>query len=162
LLSLANIFLRKVIKQSVPLASELAASLRMVVARLHRILRQQAMGDLTLTQLSCLAVVGREGPLPIGDVAVRENLAAPTVTKVIVNLETRGLVQRLTDPADRRVSLIAATTTGNELLDQIRRRRTAYLNRRLARLDPDDLAKIHAALPILERLANEESEGGER
>ncbi len=136
--------------------NELSARLRQTVARLQRILRQQAMGGLNLTQISCLATIGREGPLPLGEVASRENLSAPFITKIVTKLEDLGLVERATVPGDRRVSLVSTTNAGKALLEEVRTRRTAYLNRRLSRLDSREIEALVAALPILERLASED------
>lgn len=136
--------------------NELSARLRQTVARLQRILRQQAMGGLNLTQISCLATIGREGPLPLGEVASRENLSAPFITKIVTKLEDLGLVERAAVPDDRRVSLVATTNSGKALLEEVRTRRTAYLNRRLSQLDSSEIEALIAALPILERLATED------
>lgn len=135
-----------------------AARLRLVVARLHRILRQQAMGGLRLTELSCLALVGRLGPMPLGEIATRENLSAPTITKTIARLEAKGYISRLADPSDRRVSLISLSAKGMALIEEVRSRRTAYLNQRLQQLDNSQLAALVNALPILEALTTEDDE----
>jgi DNA-binding MarR family transcriptional regulator len=114
------------------------------------------MGGLNLTQISCLATIGREGPLPLGEVASRENLSAPFVTKIVTKLEDLGLVERAAVPGDRRVSMVSTTSDGKALLEEVRTRRTAYLNRRLSRLDSHEIEALIAALPILERLATED------
>lgn len=135
---------------------EAAARLRLVVARIHRILRQQATGGLGLAELSCMALINRRGPLPLGEIAARENLSAPTVTKTIARLERRGYIDRLSDPADRRVSLISLSPKGRALVEDVRSRRTAYLNKRLQELDASEMSTLLKALPILEALANED------
>jgi DNA-binding MarR family transcriptional regulator len=139
--------------------SEVAARLRLAVARLQRIVRQQAMGGLNLAEGSCLAIIDRHGPLSLSDVASRENLSAPTVTKIATRLEGQGLIERLTDPTDRRVSLVSVSKRGAALLDQLRSGRTAYLHRKLRELSTDDLNRLLAALPVLESLATEHEEG---
>ena len=139
-------------------SSDVAARLRLAVARLQRIVRQQAMGGLNLAEGSCLAVIDRHGPLPLSDVASRENLSAPTVTKIVTRLESQGLIERLGDPLDRRVSLVSVSKHGAALLDGLRSSRTAYLHRRLRQLSDDDLARLLAALPVLESLATEHTE----
>ncbi|MGH8928953.1 MAG: MarR family winged helix-turn-helix transcriptional regulator [Acidimicrobiia bacterium] len=134
---------------------EVAARLRLAVARLQRIVRQQSMGGLNLAEGSCLAVIDRQGPLPLTEIASRENLSAPTITKIVTRLENRGLIERLSDPADRRVSLISISKAGKTLIERIRSERTAYLNRRLGELESQDLDRLLAVLPVLEALASE-------
>ena len=138
--------------------SDVAARLRLAVARLQRIVRQQAMGDLNLAEGSCLAIIDRHGPLSLSDVASRENLSAPTITKIVTRLENRGLIERLADPTDRRVSMVAVSKNGAALLGRIRSSRTAYLHRKLRELSDDDLNRLLDALPVLEALATEHTE----
>src|SRR5688500_2567507 len=89
--------------------SEVAARIRLALARLQRILRQQAMGGLNLAVGSCLAIIAHHGSLSLSDVASRERLSAPTITTIFTRLESRGLIERLTDSSDRRVSLVAVS-----------------------------------------------------
>lgn len=136
--------------------TDLSSRLRLAVARLQRILRQQAMGGLNLTQLSCLATVRREGPLSLGELATREKLSAPLITKVVKKLEGASLVTRKPGANDRRVSIVSATSKGAALLDEVRDRRTAYLNRRLSNLSAEEIAALLVAIPIIERLTADE------
>ena len=148
--------------RQIPDTVDAAARLRLVVARMHRILRQQTTGGLSLTELSCLALVSRLGPMPLGEIAVQENLSAPTVTKTIARLEAKGYIDRLGDPSDRRVSLISLSARGIALVEEVRSRRTAYLNQRLRQLEASEMATLLEALPILEGLTREETEGQSR
>ena len=145
--------------KSVTATSDVAARLRLAVARLQRIVRQQAMGGLNLAEGSCLAIIDRHGPLSMSEVASRENLSAPTITKIVTRLESQGLIERLGDPADRRISLVAVSREGAALLERLRSSRTAYLHRKLSELSDEDLNRIVAALPVLESMATGHTEG---
>jgi DNA-binding MarR family transcriptional regulator len=134
---------------------DLAADLRLVVARLARKLRQVHPGGLTASQTSALTTIETLGSVRLGDLATAEGIAGPTLTKVIDNLETAGLVRRSVDPQDRRVTLVALTSTGRAKLKGLRNDRTAYLRRRLANLPAEDRATLQAALPLLSALADE-------
>lgn len=142
-------------KESTDTDLETAARLRLAVARLQRLLRSQEMGGLSLTEASCLAIIGRRGPMPLNEIAASEHLSAPSVTKTITRMEEAGLIDRLTDPTDRRVSLVTLSKKGSALVDQIRSRRNAFLLLRLQELSPTDLEAVEQALPILERLSAE-------
>jgi DNA-binding MarR family transcriptional regulator len=122
---------------------------------MQRLLRNQEMGGLSLTEASCLAVIGRQGPLPLNEIAASEHLSAPSVTKTVARLEKAGLIDRVADPTDRRVSLVSLTKKGAALVDQIRSRRNAFLLLRLHELSPSDLRAVEEALPILERFVAE-------
>jgi DNA-binding MarR family transcriptional regulator len=136
--------------------ADLAVRLRLAIARTARRLRQEAGAELSPSQTAALATVDRHGPLTPSELAVREQIQRPTVTRIIARLEERGLVQRTRDPQDGRSSLVALTPAGRELLARGRTRKDAYLSRRLRELDGDDRATLERAAAILERLLEEE------
>ena len=138
-------------------AERLAADLRVAVARLARRLRQQTGTDLTASLLSALWSIERLEPVTLGDLAVAERVQPPTLTRIAVRLEEEGLVVRETDANDRRVTIVQLSPDGRRLLERTRTRRTAYLTKRLRGLDPEDLAILERAAPILERLAGEQA-----
>jgi DNA-binding MarR family transcriptional regulator len=138
-------------------AERLAADLRVAVARLARRLRQQTGTDLTASLLSALWSIERLEPVTLGDLAVAERVQPPTLTRIASRLEEDGLVVRRTDANDRRVTIMQLSPDGRRLLERTRTRRTAYLTKRLRGLDPEDLAILERAAPILERLAGEQA-----
>ena len=136
--------------------ADAASRLRLAIARLARQLRQQTLGELTLTQWSALATVELNEPIRIGDLAEREGVSAATATRVVAVLEERGLVQRSADATDRRSWRVSLTDGGRKELTLMRKVRTARLARRIAALDPTDAARLVELLPVLETLAGEE------
>ncbi|MFB6721646.1 MarR family winged helix-turn-helix transcriptional regulator [Kribbella sp. NPDC056345] len=65
--------------------------------------------------LTILVTLVTEGtPLRVGEIADRMQVVGPHVTRQVQALEQRGLVQRVADPHDKRVSLIEPTPTGTE------------------------------------------------
>jgi DNA-binding MarR family transcriptional regulator len=135
-----------------PVEVELAARLRLVIGRLHRRFSRRAVGGLTPSQLSVLVTVEQHGPLRLGDLATREVITPPTVTRLVASLQDRSLINRITDPEDARAALIEMSQAGAELLEEIRRERTAFIAQRLARLAPADRACIVSAVALLEQL----------
>lgn len=132
--------------------AELAARLRVVVGRLQRQVRRRAVGDLTLSQVSALVSLEQHGPLRAGDLAARESVSAPTMTRILAVLEERGLVAREVDSTDRRASWVLLTDTGAEVLTVLRRERTAFLADRLARFDEAGRRRLADAVEVLEQL----------
>ena len=133
-------------------ATRTAAHLRLSATRLARLLRQQADAGLTPTQLSARATLHRCGPIPIGNLADEEQVAAPTATKIVDKLHAAGYVERHPDPVDRRVTRVALSPTGAALLAEVRARKTAWLSHRLEALAPQDVAALDAALEVLDRI----------
>jgi DNA-binding MarR family transcriptional regulator len=132
--------------------AELAARLRMSIARMARFLRQQDQGELPPGQTSALATIVQLGPMTLGDVAARERIAPPSVTKAVEQLVSRGLVARRVDPTDRRVVLVEATADGRRLLEANRARRNEWLAHQLEQLDTAEVAQLGALLDVLEHL----------
>ena len=139
-----------------PPITEVAGHLRLVLARSARRLRQEAGADLSPSLSSALAAVERHGPVTPSELAGHERVQRPTATRVIARLEEAGLVERAADPADRRSCLITASTEGRALLRRQRSRKNQFLARRLAALDPDEVATLERAAAILERMLDEE------
>jgi DNA-binding MarR family transcriptional regulator len=131
---------------------DVAGRLRLSVTRLARLLRQQDESGLTPTMGAALATIGRVGPLTLGELAALEQVAPPTVTKVIGKLEAAGLVDRLADRADRRVCRVALSADGRRQLEINRSRRTAWLADRLAALEPEEQDRLAAAIDAIEQL----------
>ena len=131
---------------------DLAARLRLAVTRTARRLRQEADAQLTPSQAAALATVARHGPMTPSELADVERVQRPTATRVAAFLEERGLLDRTGDPRDGRVSLLSTTAEGQALLDEMRSRKTAYLARRMAALDPEDRAALERAADVLERM----------
>ena len=133
-------------------AADVAPALGRSIARLARLLRQQDDGELSPTLGAALWTIGKEGPLTLGELAARERVAPPTVTKLVDKLESRGLVERLAGEDDRRVRRVAVTPAGRQSLDTSRRRRAAWFTEQLERLSPADLERLAAAAEVLEAL----------
>ena len=135
-----------------PTETEMATRLRLAVGRLHRRLSRRAVGGLTPSQLSVLVTIEQHGPLRLGDLASRELITPPTVTRLVASLHERDLIDRVTDPDDGRAALIELSPDGHSLLEQIRRQTTAFIAERIARLDPDMRAQVSQSVDVLEHL----------
>jgi DNA-binding MarR family transcriptional regulator len=135
----------------------LATALRISVTRLARRLRveRQAEGlaELSDTQLAALNVLDRHATMTPGELAEHEKVQPPSMTRVIAVLEERRLVMRAPHPTDRRQVVLTVTEQGRELVSQARRRRDAWLSKRLKELSPEERAILRAAAPVLEKLS---------
>jgi DNA-binding MarR family transcriptional regulator len=132
--------------------TELASRLRLGVTRLARRLRREAESGITQSQLSGLATIERRGPMTIGELSGVEQVQPPTMTKIVAALVDAGLVARETDPDDRRMAWLRATREGVKLLQRSRKRKEAYLAKRMRSLEPRQLAVLQEATEILEQI----------
>jgi len=137
----------------------LATALRISVSRLARRLRveriAQGQGDHALsdTQLAALAALERHEAMSPGELAEHEKVQPPSMTRVIAVLEERNLVLRSPHPTDRRQVILTVTEEGRTVVQRVRRRKDAWLARRLAELTDSERATLRAAVPILEKLS---------
>ncbi|MCU1506072.1 MAG: hypothetical protein JWP05_1041 [Microbacteriaceae bacterium] len=136
--------------------AELAAGLAMVVGRLNRRMLKGGQG-LSHGMLSALSSVVKFGPLRPGDLAIRESVAAATITRIIARLEADGLVRREVDPRDGRAFVIEATESGTELIVRARSARADVIADLLRPLGANDRDVLRGALPTLEALLGGEA-----
>ena len=135
--------------------------MRLAVARMARRLRQEALGaepgtELSPTLTAALATVEAHGPLTPSELADRERIQRPTATRIVARLVELGVAERTVDPADARSALVTVTPPGRALLRRLRKRKNAYLARRLRELDAEEVATLERAAGILERLLDQE------
>jgi DNA-binding MarR family transcriptional regulator len=137
-----------------------AARLRMAIVRTSRRLRQEAagaVGELTPTSAAALVTVERRGPLTPSELAEIERVKRPTATRTLRVLGEAGLVERAPDPEDGRSALVSITSAGRERLRRMRRRKNAYLARRMRDLPAGDVETLERAAEILEGILEEPS-----
>ncbi|KMS87775.1 MULTISPECIES: MarR family winged helix-turn-helix transcriptional regulator [Streptomyces] len=82
---------------------------------------EEAAGEHTLTgpQARLLSLLSLE-PLPMRKLAQKLKCEPSNVTGIVDRLESRGLVERRPDPADRRVKVAAATEEGRRVARDLR------------------------------------------
>jgi DNA-binding MarR family transcriptional regulator len=139
--------------------ADTAAQLRMAVVRTARSLRQDAAaetGGLTPTSTATLASIDRFGPLTPSELAEIERVKRPSMTRALACLEREGLIERTPDPADGRSFLVAINDAGRERMARMRRRKSAYLARRLRKLDPEEVETLARAAELLDRMREDE------
>jgi DNA-binding MarR family transcriptional regulator len=128
-----------------------AARLAMVTGRLNRRLRS-AGGGLSHGLLSALSTLAKQGPLRLSELSQLELVSAPSTTRLVAELESKGLVSRQTDPDDGRAYLISVTPAGEEALSSTRSRRAQTLTDLMTKLSDAQRASIIEAMPALEQL----------
>jgi len=98
--------------------------------------------DITPAQLRALRVLRHHGRLRLSELSDHLHIAARSGTEVTDALESRGLVRRRSDPADRRATLVELTEHGDTVLDAIREARGTEAERVFDRLSQTDRAHL--------------------
>jgi DNA-binding MarR family transcriptional regulator len=89
-------------------------------------------------------------PLRLNDLAQRMGTSAPTASRAVDALDELGLVERQTDPADRRAITIKLTADGRRSVEERKARAYAAFRPAAAALSPGDRAQL---AELLARLA---------
>ncbi|MFI6685328.1 MarR family winged helix-turn-helix transcriptional regulator [Streptomyces sp. NPDC050485] len=128
------------------------------VTRLRRALRASIRTDypwetLPMAQVELLQVLAGHSPARVSDLATRQRLAASTVSGLVGQMVTAGLVTREVDPADRRASVVTLTEAGRAQLTSWAQAHERRLDTALDALNEADRTAVRAALPALLRIA---------
>ena len=136
----------------------LADALRPTILQVNRELRRETRSlGVSPEQVSLLVSIKYEPGIGIRELAARERVSAPAMTKHVDRLERDGLVARTQSDDDRRRVGITITDAGSRLLRRVRSRRTAWLARHLQSLEPHELEAIEAAVEPLRKLLPEDA-----
>jgi DNA-binding MarR family transcriptional regulator len=131
------------------------SQLRSSTMRLARRLRHQRVEEsLSPTEMGVLGTLARCGQATPGELARREHVQPPSMTRIVAMLEEKGLVRREPHPEDRRQVVVSSTEQAEAILKESRRRRNAWLAELAEGLDEDEWATLKAAAPVLYKLAN--------
>jgi DNA-binding MarR family transcriptional regulator len=136
---------------------ELANRVRPVLLMLNRHLRREAHAEgITGGQAALLAQIRNHPQLGVRELAAREGISAPSMTRYLDRLEKADLIVRTRSTEDARRVRLALTPKGVRVLQSVRRRRTAWLAERLQGLAPSEQQAVADAIEPLARLLEED------
>jgi DNA-binding MarR family transcriptional regulator len=129
-------------------AERFAERFRAVYLTFHR--RDGPRSQLQGASRAVLEHLAMAGPLTIGEAAAHLDRAQSVISEIVSHLEDRGLLERESDPADRRRTLIWLTPAGHSALRQDREvLGLDLLARAFARLPPGQADELVAGLQAL-------------
>ena len=136
--------------------TELANRLRPVLLKLNRELRREIHSlGVTGGQVSLLVAIKLAPGIGVRELAARERISVPGMSKFVARLEAAGLVQRAPVGGDRRRIGLTLTDDGQRVLRSVKSKRTAWLAARLRTLGEDELEALDRAVEPLSRLLEE-------
>ena len=119
---------------------------------LRQLRKEDDASGLSAPRLSALSVVVFGGPLTLGQLAAAEQVRPPTMTRIVTGLERDGLVQRIGDARDRRLTRIRPTAKGRSVLAAGRARRVEKLAAAVSRLGRSELAELARGVQLVEQI----------
>jgi DNA-binding MarR family transcriptional regulator len=102
--------------------------------------------------VTLMVAIKYEPGIGVRELAAREKVSAPAMSKHVDRLERDGFVTRTPSDSDKRRVGLTLTEEGARVLRRVRSRRTAWLATRLRGLTPEQLAAIDAAIGPLSEL----------
>ncbi len=137
-------------------AAHVAVRLRASISGLMRRLRADpGPGALAPAKWSVLAQLHRLGPLAPSELARHERVRLQTLTRLLAEIETTGLIAREIDAADGRRRVLSLTTAGRVLLAAEVHRREASLHLAIReRLTPAERITLLEACTLLDRIGD--------
>jgi len=135
-----------------PGENDVATRLAVAIGRINRRIRPIRDG-ISHGLVSALGSVVRVGEIRPGDLARMESVAAPTMTRLVADLEARGLVTRRPDPSDGRSFFVVPTEAGRDVMRRARFERAERLAALLDTLPAEQRDAVTAAIEGLEQLS---------
>ncbi len=135
-------------------ADELGRELVRLVRLIERSKAQFAARSRAGVEYAAYVLLGRlvaDGPQRLSGLAEAVHSDPSTVSRQVAALVRSGLVERRSDPQDRRAWLLAVTGSGWRLFDEHRQARNRHIAAMLARW-PD--SEVRRLVELLERLNN--------
>jgi DNA-binding MarR family transcriptional regulator len=135
-------------------ALALASDLRALIGQFKRMFRDQAsLGDMTLSQVSVLSRLDRDGPATVTNLARAEGVRPQSMGATVSTLETAGLIAGAPDPNDGRQTIWSLTPACREHIRAGRAAREDWLfhviKKKLSAVEQRRLAN---SLALLKRL----------
>lgn len=101
-----------------------ALKLFIVLSRASKVILEESNSliekyNLNPSEFAVLELLYHKGPQPIQKIGQKILLRSGSMTYVVDKLEQRGLLKRLTNEEDKRITFISITSEGNELIQEI-------------------------------------------
>jgi DNA-binding MarR family transcriptional regulator len=115
---------------------------------------------LSIPEWRAIAVLGRFGPLSANGVAGRTYMDKVRVSRAVSRLLERRLIERATDAADRRRSILRLSPDGAAILAAVAPLALDIESRLISALSAEDRTDLDRILKLLDRSADTFLEGG--
>lgn len=112
-------------------------------------------GNLNHSHFQILAVLKKEGKLPISEVGKKLVISTPNMTKLLTKLIDENMVERIPEEKDRRIININLTEKGDKYLEGRYESIKSTLKNRLSSLPDDKLDKLNESLVTLKDVLSE-------
>ncbi|WP_019148935.1 MarR family winged helix-turn-helix transcriptional regulator [Timonella senegalensis] len=136
--------------------ADVAGEIRVAANRLVRRLRsERGEADLPEHQFIVLTAIKKFGPMTPGALADLEGVRPPSMTRTVNALTEMGFVVKTGSDEDKRQVRVELTALGLAEIKETRRRRDAWLTKKLSKLSHEDRATLAEASEIIKSIAGQ-------
>ena len=119
------------------------------VRRVFRHLVSLKDAPISMTQLTCLSIIEKQGKLTMSALAKRLSMSNQQLTKVVDTLEDFGLVVRNVDDANHRQIFVQASQKGKDLITSLKAEIDRKLSFALRNKEENEIDNLYQALAYL-------------
>nr|WP_278003683.1 MarR family transcriptional regulator [Nodosilinea sp. TSF1-S3] len=123
-------------------------------------IRRHGKPQLSLSQLRVLYFLRRRSQSSLSEVADYLDVTRPTMSAMVERLVQRGLVNRVSNPTERRRIVLTLTAAGEAEMARVYDATLQTVADRLAGLSETQLQQVQAGLAILSDLFDESEDRG--
>jgi DNA-binding MarR family transcriptional regulator len=125
------------------------------IRRAARRLARHNVPALPISETELLTLVAETKGIGVKEAGRVLQISPNTVSTLVRSLVRRGLLERLSDPSDRRAALLHLTGAGSARKEKVRRQMAKAMTNALLSLSDKDRRALEAALPAMQRLLAE-------
>jgi DNA-binding MarR family transcriptional regulator len=137
--------------------NELAASLRMAMSRLIKVIRNEVRHDesLSLTERSTLSMIYQHQQLLPSELAAKEKVTSQSMSQIIHKLHLHGYVEKTPSTEDKRKVIITITSKGKQFIEEKRSRSMEWLEKAISeRTTEAERETLKDAIEVLTKLVD--------
>jgi DNA-binding MarR family transcriptional regulator len=102
--------------------------------------------NVTHQQFEVIVLLDEEGTLQVAEIGRKLQIAKAQMTQVMDKLSDLGLIERKTNPADRRAINVSLSDRGKTVLEANKERLRNAVKETMAAISDEDLAELSASL----------------
>ncbi|MDA8195791.1 MAG: MarR family transcriptional regulator [Actinomycetota bacterium] len=112
----------------------------------------------SIAQYRILVILGGRGDLAMSEITKETSLAPASATRLCDDLVSKGLIERMAHPTDRRQVIVAITLKGSKLLQRVTESRRAMIEGVVAKLSATQIKEVEEGFTLFAKASPEPDE----
>lgn len=108
--------------------------------------RRSGLGGKPITMLMMIGQLTKEGPVSVSDLKKYMHISAPAITQFVNILQFKGYIEKVSDPLDKRKSLIALSEKGKKELKKSMEKLKTHMGMMVRHLGEEDTRTLNEIL----------------